>query len=224
MDRPSLLDRNGAFIESGVVSPNAVALLRERFAHVSGRPGTRGFDITDDVAELIGPAGRMGALARDVSRADMKPVRVLLFDKTPESNWAIPWHQDRTIAVKERADTEGYGPWTVKDGVVHVEPPVSLLEEMVTLRLFVDDCDEGNGPLRIAMGSHRCGRLPAANVNALARQSDILVCTGRAGDVLVMKTLAVHSSAAAGAPAHRRVLHVDYSAADLPPPLAWKLN
>jgi|KBSSwiStaDraftv2_1062776.scaffolds.fasta_scaffold644547_2 hypothetical protein len=90
MDRPSLLDRNGAFIESGVVSPNAVALLRERFAHVSGRPGTRGFDITDDVAELIGPAGRIGSLARDVSRADVTAVRVLFFDKTPESNWAIP--------------------------------------------------------------------------------------------------------------------------------------
>lgn len=224
MDRPSLLDRNGAFIESGVVPPDAVALVREQFAHVSGRPGARGFNLTNDVAELVGPAGRMGALARDASRADVKPVRVLLFDKTPESNWAVPWHQDRTIAVKERADTEGYGRWTVKDGVVHVEPPVSLLEEMVTLRLFVDDCDEGNGPLRIATGSHRYGRLPAANVNALARQSDVLVCTGLTGDVLVMRTLAVHSSRAASAPAHRRVLHVDYSASDLPPPLAWKLH
>jgi len=223
MDRRSLLDRNGAFIESGVVSPSAVALLRERFAGVAGRPGTRGFDITDEVAELIGP-GPIGSLARDVSRVDVKAVRVLFFDKTPESNWAIPWHQDRTIAVKERVDIEGYGPWTVKDGVVHVEPPVALLEAMVTLRLFVDDCDASNGPLRIAIGSHRHGRLPAANVHALARQSDILVCTGLAGDVLVMKTLAAHSSAAARAPAHRRVLHVDYSAADLPPPLAWKLN
>ena len=224
MDRRSLLDRNGAFIESGVVSPNVVALLRERFEGVAGRPGTRGFDLTDDVAELIGPAGRIGSLARDASRADVRAVRVLFFDKTPEANWAIPWHQDRTIAVKERADAEGFGPWTVKDGVVHVEPPVSLLEEMVTLRLFVDNCDEGNGPLRIAIGSHRCGRLPAANVNTLARQSDILVCTGLAGDVLVMKTLALHSSTAARAPGHRRVLHVDYSASDLPPPLAWKLN
>jgi hypothetical protein len=224
MDRPSLLDRNGAFIESGVVPQNAVALLREQFADVSGRPGTRGFNLTDDVADLIGPAGRMGALARHVACAEVKPVRVLFFDKTPESNWAIPWHQDRAIAVEQRADTEGYGPWSVKDGVVHVEPPVSLLEEMVTLRLFVDDCDEGNGPLQIATGSHRCGRLPAANVSALARQSGVFVCTGLAGDVLVMRTLAVHSSRAASTPAHRRVLHVDYSVSDLPPPLAWKLH
>ena len=40
-------------------------------------------------------------------------VLVLLFDKTPASNWALSWHQDRTIAAKQRADVEGFCPWTV---------------------------------------------------------------------------------------------------------------
>jgi hypothetical protein len=39
------------------------------------------------------------------------PVRALFFDKTPEANWPVLWHQDLTIAV---AGHEGWGPWSVK--------------------------------------------------------------------------------------------------------------
>jgi hypothetical protein len=151
-------------------------------------------------------------------------VRILFFDKTPESNWAVPWHQDRSIAVNKRANVDGFGPWTVKDGVDHVEPPVSILESMLTLRLFVDDCGPDDGPLLIALGSHRHGRLAGTDVVKLAGESELFFGIGRAGDVLVMRALAAHSSKRAIAPMHRRVLHVDYAMMDLPPPLEWKLN
>ncbi|MEN3378669.1 MAG: hypothetical protein V7604_4024, partial [Hyphomicrobiales bacterium] len=52
--------------------------------------------------------------------------------------------------VNKRADIDGYGPWTVKEGVDHVEPPVAVLENMLTLRLFVDDCESHNGALLVA--------------------------------------------------------------------------
>lgn len=51
------------------------------------------------------------------------PVRALFFDKTPKANWPVLWHQDLTIAVAERHDREGWGSWSIKAGVPHVEPP-----------------------------------------------------------------------------------------------------
>ena len=62
--------------------------------------------------------------------------------------------------VNERMDTDGYGPWTVKSGLIQVEPPLEILERMVTLRVHLDAVDERNAPLRIVPGSHRLGRLP----------------------------------------------------------------
>lgn len=41
---------------------------------------------------------------------DARPVRAILFDKTPQANWSLGWHQDRTIAVRERRETCGFGP------------------------------------------------------------------------------------------------------------------
>lgn len=151
-------------------------------------------------------------------------MRVVLFDKTPASNWAVPWHQDRTIAVKQRIEVDGYGPWSVKAGIPHVEPPLAIMQGMLTLRVFVDDCGENDGPLEVVLGSHGRGRVAAKETGELLRGATVHVATGQAGDVLVMKTLAIHSSKRARTPAHRRVLHVDYASVALSPPLEWELD
>jgi hypothetical protein len=98
---------------------------------------------------------------------------------------------------------------------------VSVLEEMVTLRLFIDDCDARNGPLEVARGSHRRGRVPAKDAKCIAEGSEIFIATGRVADVLAMRLLAIHSSRKAAAPDHRRVLHVDYASGELPKPIEW---
>lgn len=67
------------------------------------------------------------------------PVRGIFFDKNPQANWGVPWHQDVTIAVKQRIDTSGFAPWTIKGGVYHVQPPIPILERMLTLRIHLDD-------------------------------------------------------------------------------------
>nr|WP_271200455.1 phytanoyl-CoA dioxygenase family protein [Methylopila turkensis] len=146
------------------------------------------------------------------------------FDKTAADNWITPWHQDRTIAVAERRDVEGYGPWSVKGGVVHVEPPAELLDGMLTLRLFVDPCGSDQGPVSIALGSHRLGRVPAAEVADRAKAAPELIATGEAGDVLAMRLLALHASGRSRSTSPRRVLHVDYAPEPLPPPLRWAME
>jgi phytanoyl-CoA dioxygenase PhyH len=221
----SALERDGVLVCESILSSGAIDQIRLHFDAInSGCAGSRQFDVPEMIMDLIGPGGSLGALAAQQAGQIATPVRVLLFDKTPASNWAVSWHQDRTIAVKQRADVEGYGPWSVKGGVVHVEPPVAILQNMLTLRVFVDDCGEDNGPLEVVVGSHRHGRLPERDLGDTVEGGAAFVACGRAGDVLVMKTLAVHSSKRAASPSHRRVLHVDYATIELPAPLEWMLS
>jgi hypothetical protein len=219
------LARDGAVVCERVLSQEAIGLIRAHFDAVRGeRAGVRAFEVPAAIADLISPAGPLGTLAAQAAGATARPVRVLLFDKTPAANWTLPWHQDRTIAVKARVDVDGFGPWTRKSGVVHVEPPVDILQAMVTLRVFVDDCAADNGPLEIILGSHRHGRLLERDMDDTIRRGPVFAALGRVGDVLLMKSLALHSSKRAAVPGHRRVLHVDYATVDLPAPLAWRMS
>ncbi len=214
---------DGFVVVRQVIDGSALEVLRERFSqNARERPGARNFDLSRDIPPAISDG--LTALANSLAGRPMRPARILFFDKTPASNWFVPWHQDRTVAVKQKYVLDGFGPWSVKEGVTHVEPPVAILQDMLTLRLFVDDCDAGNGPLEIACGSHRRGRLEGAEVKKVATDSEIFVATGRAGDVLAMSLLAVHCSKRSVSPAHRRVLHIDYAAHDLPAPLAWAVS
>ena len=219
------LHADGVIVSKQVLSDSAVSALRPHFDSVAANgPGARAFELPQDIQDIVGERGPMGLLAASLAGRSVKPVRILFFDKTPASNWAVPWHQDRTIAVRERHEIDGYGPWTSKDGVFHVEPPVAVLEDMLTLRLFVDDSGLENGPLEVARGSHRLGRVPAADVKAIVQGADIFIGVGCSGDVLAMRLLALHRSKRAEVPAHRRVLHVDYTPFALPPPLEWAVR
>jgi hypothetical protein len=191
-------------------------------ACVTGGPGNRVFRLPRidglDLPSLLRD------LATRLAGRPARMVRILAFDKTPETNWGVPWHQDRTVAVKRRVDVDGFGPWSVKAGMPHVAPPEALLEAMFSLRLHLDDCGRENGPLKIVPGSHRLGRLPVRDVLDLGNREAATTCLAGAGDVLAMKALTVHASDPASAPAHRRVLHLDFSTADLPAPLEWAVD
>lgn len=93
----------------------------------------------------------------------------LLLDKTEDMNWALGWHQDRTIAVREKIETPGYGPWTVKAGFLHVAPPFDVLAHMVTLRVHLDPVPADNAPLRVVPGSHLLGRIAESDVPDVVR-------------------------------------------------------
>lgn len=150
------------------------------------------------------------------------PVRALFFDKTPEANWPVLWHQDLTIAVAARHNLEGWAPWSVKAGVPHVEPPPTLLATMLTIRLHLDDCHPGNGPLRVIPGSHAMGRLRRDCIQAIRQQANEVTCIAPEGSALLMRPLLLHASSPATTPGHRRVLHIEFAREDaLPAPLKW---
>lgn len=148
-------------------------------------------------------------------------VRGILFDKTPEANWKVIWHQDLSVAVRERCDAPGFGPWSEKAGVTHVQPPVESLEGMLALRLHLDACDETNGPLRVLPGSHRHGRLDAAQIAAWRERTPEVACLSPRGGALLMRPLLLHASSPAQVAKHRRVLHLEWAAEVLPHGLQW---
>jgi len=150
------------------------------------------------------------------------PVRAILFDKSDGANWTLGWHQDRTIAVRARSEADGFGPWSTKGGICHVEPPFHFIERMATVRIHLDAVPEDNAPLLIIPGSHKLGRLTDSEVGAVGNRGLSVSCLAAAGDVWWYRTAIVHASARATAGGRRRVLQVDYSADQLPTPLAWR--
>ena len=149
------------------------------------------------------------------------PVRALFFDKTTDANWRVPWHQDLTIAVAEKIEMPEFVAWTVKNGVLHVQPPQEILESMVAIRLHLDDCNASNGALKIITGSHLSGKLGATEIAELVETRVPVVCEASKGSVLLMRPLLLHSSSPAKEPLHRRVLHIEYATTELPNGLKW---
>ncbi len=142
-------------------------------------------------------------------------VRILFFDKPPEQTWALPWHRDLTIAVTDnRLPSTNFRKPTVKAGVPHIQAPREVLENMLTLRVHLDDVTDENGPLRVIPGSHRDGPADRPPV----------VIHAAAGDVLAMRPLLLHCSHRSHPETrrHRRILHLEFAGApELPDGFAW---
>ena len=187
-------------------------------------------DARGGVRNLLDAAPAVRALAtspavRSVAEAVLGPacfaVRALLFDKTPDANWKVTGHQDLTIAVRARASVAGYGPWSEKAGVPHVQPPAELLERMLAVRVHLDDCGADNGPVRVISGSHRAGRLSGGAIDAWRAGADAVDCLAERGAILAFRPLILHASSPARSPAHRRVVHLEFAAEALDAPLEW---
>jgi ectoine hydroxylase-related dioxygenase (phytanoyl-CoA dioxygenase family) len=174
------------------------------------------------ISDLLDARGRVGSIVAELLGNAAFPVRAIMFDKNSAANWSLGWHQDRTICVAERIEVEGFGPWTVKQGQLHTQPPQNLLDRMITVRIHLDDVPAHNGPLLVIKGSHRLGRLTEVKVADLVVERDFTTHLAQRGDIWVYRTPIVHASAsAASGHAARRVLQLDYSSDSLPGGLRW---
>lgn len=211
-------------IEGYEIVPEVIApAQRDEAAEALGEVNhecRRGILAIPSVARLARSA-RLVDLMSSKLAAPAFPVRAIFFNKSPLGSWVVPWHQDVTIAVKARAEVPGYGPWSLKEGVTHVQPPLEILEQMLTLRLHLDDCDEENGALKVIPSTHRLGRLGARQIGFLRDRQAATLCRARAGDALLMRPLLLHASGHSRSERHRRVVHIEYATCRLPQPLKW---
>jgi len=205
----TLFSQSGYQIVRGVFSADEIGEFRaeaDRVANEAGSVCVRHLNARSDLFTRLSFSDRIMDLMGD----SFVPVRSILFDKTPDQNWPVAWHQDLTISVGEKMLAPGYGPWSVKDGVVHVQPPVALLEQMITVRVHLDETSAGNGALKVIPGSHQLGKIPAESIRAHTEGSHV-VCECEPGDVLLMSPLLLHASSRSATPFRRRIVHLEYA-------------
>src|SRR5580700_4011186 len=146
---PPVFREDGFAILTGAFGQQEIEYLIEAISrvHAEGAVRSRGgvyavrnlLDLCPSVNKLA-HSDKLGSMVEENLGKPGFPVRGTLFDKTVSANWLVPWHQDLTICVASRLAVPGYGPWTVKAGVCHVQPPVSILEGMLSVRIHLDDC------------------------------------------------------------------------------------
>jgi hypothetical protein len=139
------------------------------------------------------------------------PFRATLFDKSLSANWLVAWHQDTALPMQQRCDAEGWGPWSMKGGVLHAIAPASALQQVVALRLHLDDSNMENGPLRVLPGTHSSGILDEPGIASCLRRIAVTDCIVGAGGVIAMRPLLLHASSKAASSDRRRVLHFEYA-------------
>lgn len=135
----------------------------------------------------LAESDRMRGMIEPILGPSAFVARSILFDKTESANWMVAWHQDTTIAVREKASTPGYGPWSVKDGIVHVRPPARVLENMLTVRVHLDPTPAWNGALLVIPGSHRHGILSSEDIARERESKETLTCELDAGGIMLMR-------------------------------------
>jgi ectoine hydroxylase-related dioxygenase (phytanoyl-CoA dioxygenase family) len=221
--------RDGFFIRDGVLPADEVEKLHQAVAAIPDGEQVRRKRSVYGVRNLleICPAVRTLAAQLEI-RQFVTPilgehafaVRAIFFDKVPEANWSLFWHQDNVIAVARRQDVPGYVGWSQKAGVWQVQPPAEVLANMIAVRVHLDDCGAHNGPLRVIPGSHRHGWLDDQLDDWKSRGTEI-VCTVSSGGVVMMCPLILHASGPSESVGHRRVIHIEFAAAELPGGLDW---
>ena len=170
----------------------------------------------DLATKIRGKLNNMGLLPKN-----SVAVQCTYFAKSVEQNWLVPVHQDLSIPVAEKIQHPDLSGWTLKDGVNFVQPPDYVLDELVAVRIHLDDCGITDGPLRIVAGSHKFGRVPNSEALSLRGHIGETVCPVRKGGALLMKPLVLHASSKSSGNHHRRVLHFVFGPPVLPFGLTW---
>jgi len=168
-------------------------------------------------------------IVRDEQMSELLPegavaAQCTLFNKTIAANWLVPLHQDLSIPVAERVDTARCSGWSEKEGELFVQPPVQVLEQVLTVRVHLDDCDERNGALRVVPGSHLLGRLDAARGRLERDRRGSVSVNVKRGGAMLMRPLLLHASSKVSVDNPRRVLHFLFGPKKLPEGLRWRLT
>lgn len=154
---------------------------------------------------------RLLQIAQQVLGPEARPFRATLFDKSPISNWLVVWHQDTALPLWQRHELRGWGPWSIKEGIIYAHAPATALEEILALRINLDDSTDSNGPLRVLPGTHTLGVLTDEAIERLSSEINPADCLVPAGGVIAMRPLIVHASSKSLIEVPRRVLHIEYA-------------
>jgi len=215
---------DGYFMVSNAINANEVKSLIDTLSQFEKEINHYGIrDLMNKFPSIgeLAMSDSLLSIAKLILGDGAKPIRAVFFDKLPEANWNVAWHQDTSIVVKEKVETPGFNFWREKQGAMHVEPPEQYLSNILTLRVHLDPANTETGVLRVIPGTHKDGRVNSNRLLDIVEKSEVKECIANSGDVLLMNPLLFHSSRKATKPKHRRIIHLEYSAMPLPEPLQW---
>jgi hypothetical protein len=167
--------------------------------------------MTVPVVAALANSNQLLELARVWLGGSAVPFRATLFEKSRQTNWLIPWHQDTALPLANRFELDGWGPWSEKAGVTYAHAPASALARVVALRIHLDRSTADNGPLRGIPGSHTQGVMTDDDVLEYVATHEEVACVTERGGVVAMRPLVIHSSSKALSAEPRRVLHIEYA-------------
>ena len=208
------IQEQGFAIIPGILTRRDAAGLLDEFSSMDlprSRAGVRHAMRLPAVAAVAQDSRLMG-IAQQILGGAAFPFRATLFDKSPMANWLVVWHQDTALPLLERREAQGWGSWSVKDGVIYAHAPESALREVLALRLHLDDSVPENGPLRVLPGTHTLGVLSDEALHDVSTRVAAIDCLVPVGGILAMRPLIVHASSKSQSETSRRVLHIEYSA------------
>jgi ectoine hydroxylase-related dioxygenase (phytanoyl-CoA dioxygenase family) len=215
------LHTDGYAVISGILSVDQVNRLSAEVSSLAnGAQGTRKL-LDEPWCKPLAEKLRVNPKLHSLLPKNAQAVQCTLFVKSVEKNWLVSLHQDLSIPVSARVESSKCVGWSDKEGDLFVQPPVVVLQEIVAIRVHLDDCDESTGALRVVPGSHLLGRLtsPAA-IEERNRRGERSVAVP-SGGVMIMRPLLLHASSKVSSGASRRVLHFVFGPPFLPEGLRW---
>lgn len=159
-------------------------------------------------------------LLTSIFEEDCFLTKAIYFDKPSESNWFVAYHQDLSISVDRKQDVSNYKNWTFKKEQYGVQPPIDILENIVTIRVHLDKTEKENGALKVIPTSHLKGIYRPETIDWTTETKHI--CEVEKGGVMLMKPLTLHASNRTTNHKQRRVLHLEFSTKQLEKPLEWQ--
>ncbi len=146
--------------------------------------------------------------------------KAIYFNKPPDNNWYVTWHQDLAINVSEKKDISDFHGWTTKEDTISVIPPIEIRENTISIRIHLDDSNEKNGTLKLIPGSHKKAHLDD-EIQHITQNTLPTYTKANKGDVLLLSPLTIHASEKNTLQKPRRVIHLEFSNKELPEPLKY---
>ncbi len=216
-------DRDGFAIIDDALSSDECDSLIESLASLpreANRGGIRNLIDHAAVASLVNHPS-IAHPARQILGLTAFAHKATLFEKTPDANWLVTWHQDTFIPLASRVDLPEWSGWCVKAGTIHARPPVAMMEQVLAVRIHLDASTLQNGSLRVVPASHTRGYLSDVQIATSSAESNSVTCLVSRGGLLLMRPLLLHASSKSVLPEPRRVIHFEFSNVILPNGLDW---
>lgn len=221
------IKENGFSILPALFSSDHVDRLSEDIGRLSQKRSPAGIRhaLQLDPVKRLAAEPLLTEIACGVLGSTCFPFRATLFDKSSQSNWLVVWHQDTALPLRERIEISGWGPWSIKKEIQYAHAPAGTLAQVLALRIHLDDSTAENGPLRVLPRTHNLGVLSGDGLHDIAARITPVDCVVGQGGVIAMRPLLVHASSKSRVDKPRRVLHIEYAAADsIAAPLRLKIT